>query len=314
MFYFNPDTIMTNGSKMSFDQKISVLQEQLTNADAVVIGAGSGLSTAAGYTYSGERFEKYFADFERKYGFRDMYSGGFYPYQTMEEFWGYWCRNIWINRYAPIPSDLYGRLLALIKDKDYFVLTTNVDHCFQRSGFDKKRLFYTQGDYGLFQSSSPDKEAKKRTYDNYEVIRKMILSEGYQIEKNGKLIVPKDTKVRMTVPSDLVPVCPDDGKLMTTNLRCDDSFVEDEDWHQAAERYQEFLRRHERLRVLYLELGVGMNTPVIIKFPFWEYTKKNPNAFYACVNLGEAGCSREIVKRSVCIDKGIGEVLNMLGV
>ena len=314
MFYFNPDTIMTNGAKMSFDQKISVLQEQLTNADAVVIGAGSGLSTAAGYTYSGERFEKYFADFERKYGFRDMYSGGFYPYQTMEEFWGYWCRNIWINRYAPIPSDLYGRLLALVKDKDYFVLTTNVDHCFQRSGFDKKRLFYTQGDYGLFQSSSPGKEAKNRTYDNYEVIRRMILAEGYQIEKNGELIVPKDTNVRMTVPSDLVPVCPDDGQLMTTNLRCDDSFVEDEGWHQAAERYQEFLRRHERLRVLYLELGVGMNTPVIIKFPFWEYTKKNPNAFYACVNLGEAGCSREIVKRSVCIDKGIGEVLNMLGV
>ena len=305
---------MTNGLKMNFGQKISVLQEQLTNADAVVIGAGSGLSTAAGYTYSGERFEKYFADFERKYGFRDMYSGGFYPYQTMEEFWGYWCRNIWINRYAPIPSDLYGRLFALVKDKDYFVLTTNVDHCFQRSGFDKKRLFYTQGDYGLFQSSSPDKEAKNRTYDNYEVIRRMILAEGYQIEKNGELIVPKDTKIRMTVPSDLVPVCPDDGQLMTTNLRCDDSFVEDEGWHQAAERYQEFLRRHERLRVLYLELGVGMNTPVIIKFPFWEYTKKNPNAFYACVNLGEAGCSREIVKRSVCIDKGIGEVLNMLGV
>lgn len=314
MYFFNPDRIMTDDSKMSFDQKISVLQEQLANADAVVIGAGSGLSTAAGYTYSGERFEKYFADFERKYGFRDMYSGGFYPYQTMEEFWGYWCRNIWINRYAPIPSDLYGRLLALVKDKDYFVLTTNVDHCFQRSGFDKKRLFYTQGDYGLFQSSSPGKEAKKRTYDNYEVIRRMILSEGYQIEKNGELIVPKDTKIRMTVPSDLVPVCPDDGKLMTTNLRCDDSFVEDEGWHQAAERYQEFLRRHERLRVLYLELGVGMNTPVIIKFPFWEYTKKNPNAFYACVNLGEAGCSREIVKRSVCIDKGIGEVLNMLDI
>ena len=243
-----------------------------------------------------------------------MYSGGFYPYQTMEEFWGYWCRNIWINRYAPIPSDLYGRLFALVKDKDYFVLTTNVDHCFQRSGFDKKRLFYTQGDYGLFQSSSPGKEAKNRTYDNYEVIRRMILAEGYQIEKNGELIVPKDTNVRMTVPSDLVPVCPDDGQLMTTNLRCDDSFVEDEGWHQAAERYQEFLRRHERLRVLYLELGVGMNTPVIIKFPFWEYTKKNPNAFYACINLGEAGCSREIVKRSVCIDKGIGEVLNMLDI
>ena len=262
MYFFNPDTIMTNGPKMSFDQKVSVLQEQLANVDAVVIGAGSGLSTAAGYTYSGERFEKYFADFERKYGFRDMYSGGFYPYHTMEEFWGYWCRNIWINRYAQIPSDLYGRLLALVKDKDYFVLTTNVDHCFQRSGFDKKRLFYTQGDYGLFQSSSPGKAAKNKTYNNYEVIRRMVLSEGYQIRENGEPIVPENTEIRMTVPSDLVPVCPDDGKLMTTNLRCDDSFVEDAGWHQAAKRYQDFLRRHEQLHVLYLELGVGMNTPV----------------------------------------------------
>ena len=313
MYFFNPNTIMTSGPKLSFKQKISVLKDQLDKADAVVIGAGSGLSTAAGYTYSGERFEKYFADFERKYGFRDMYSGGFYPYKTMEEFWGYWCRYIWINRYAPIPSDLYGRLLSLVKDKDYFVLTTNVDHCFQRSGFDKKRLFYTQGDYGLFQSSSPDGAARDKTYDNDEIIRRMILSEGYQIGDHEELIVPKGTEIRMTVPSNLVPVCPDDGKLMTTNLRCDDSFVEEKGWYQASERYQDFLRWHERLRVLYLELGVGMNTPVIIKFPFWEYTKKNPHAFYACVNLGEAGCSREIVKRSVCIDAGIGEVLEALG-
>lgn len=313
MYFFNPNTIMTSGPEMSFEEKIAVLKEHLENADAVVIGAGSGLSTAAGYTYSGERFEKYFADFERKYGFRDMYSGGFYPYETLEEFWAYWCRNIWINRYAPIPSELYERLLALVKDKDYFALTTNVDHCFQRSGFDKKRLFYTQGDYGLFQSSSPSGTAKNKTYDNYGVIRRMILQEGYQIGDNGELIVPKGTEIRMSVPSDLVPVCPDDGKLMTTNLRCDDSFVEDEGWHRAAERYQDFLRRHEGLRVLYLELGVGMNTPVIIKFPFWEYTKKNPDAFYACINLGEAGCSREIVKRSVCMDRGIGEVLEALG-
>ena len=313
MYFFNPNTIMTSGPEMSFEEKIAVLKEHLENADAVVIGAGSGLSTAAGYTYSGERFEKYFADFERKYGFRDMYSGGFYPYETLEEFWAYWCRNIWINRYAPIPSELYERLLALVKDKDYFALTTNVDHCFQRSGFDKKRLFYTQGDYGLFQSSSPSGTAKNKTYDNYGVIRRMILQEGYQIGDNGELIVPKGTEIRMSVPSDLVPACPDDGKPMTTNLRCDDSFVEDEGWHRAAERYQDFLRRHEGLRVLYLELGVGMNTPVIIKFPFWEYTKKNPDAFYACINLGEAGCSREIVKRSVCMDAGIGEVLEALG-
>ena len=294
---------------MSFEEKIAVLKDQMEKADAVVLGAGSGLSTAAGYTYSGDRFEKYFGDFERKYEFRDMYSGGFYPYQTLEDFWGYWCRYIWINRYGPIPTDLYGRLLGLVEDKDYFVLTTNVDHCFQRSGFDKKRLFYTQGDYGLFQSSSPGSAARNKTYDNYKIIRRMILSEGYQIGDNGELIVPKDTEIRMSVPSDLVPACPDDGKLMTTNLRCDDSFVEDEGWHQAAERYQDFLRRHERLRVLYLELGVGMNTPGIIKFNFWQYTKENPNAFYACINKGEAYCPQEIAERSVCIDGDIGEAL-----
>ena len=300
---------MTSGPEMSFEEKITVLKDQMEKADAVVLGAGSGLSTAAGYTYSGDRFEKYFGDFERKYGFRDMYSGGFDPYQTLEDFWGYWCRYIWINRYGPIPTDLYGRLLGLVEDKDYFVLTTNVDHCFQRSGFDKKRLFYTQGDYGLFQSSSPVSAASNKTYDNYEIIRRMILSEGYQIGDNGELIVPKDTEIRMSVPSDLVPACPDDGKLMTTNLRCDDSFVEDEGWHQAAERYQDFLRRHERLRVLYLELGVGMNTPGIIKFNFWKYTKENPNAFYACINKGEAYCPQEIAERSVCIDGDIGEAL-----
>ena len=309
MYFFNPHAIMTNGSEMSFEEKIAVLKDQMEKADAVVIGAGSGLSTAAGYTYSGDRFEKYFGDFERKYEFRDMYSGGFYPYQTLEDFWGYWCRYIWINRYGPIPTDLYGRLLGLVEDKDYFVLTTNVDHCFQRSGFDKKRLFYTQGDYGLFQSSSPGSAARNKTYDNYKIIRRIILSEGYQIGDNGELIVPKDTEIRMSVPSDLVPACPDDGKLMTTNLRCDDSFVEDEGWHQAAERYQDFLRRHERLRVLYLELGVGMNTPGIIKFNFWKYTKENPNAFYACINKGEAYCPQEIAERSVCIDGDIGEAL-----
>ena len=314
MHIYYPDMLMMNGSKMSFEEKISVLREQLASADEVVIGAGSGLSTAAGYTYSGDRFRKYFADFEAKYGFRDMYSGGFYPYETMEEFWGYWCRYIWINRYAPVPSDLYGRLLELVKDKDYFVLTTNVDHCFQRSGFDKKRLFYTQGDYGLFQSCSPGGASKGRTYDNEEMIRKMVLSEGYRIGDHGELIVPESAEISMRVPSDLVPVCPDDGNLMTTNLRCDETFVEDEGWHQAAERYQDFLRRHKRLRVLYLELGVGMNTPVIIKFPFWKETEQNPNAFYACVNLGEAGCSREIADRSVCIDQGIGEVIGALGV
>ena len=300
------------GEENKMLQETSELKKQLANADAVVLGAGSGLSTAAGYTYSGERFRNYFADFEAQYGFRDMYSGGFYPYASVEAFWGYWCRHIWINRYAPIPSDLYQKLLKLVKNKDYFVLTTNVDHCFQRSGFDKKRLFYTQGDYGLFQSSSPGKAAKNKTYDNYESIRRMVHSEGYRVGDHGELIVPENRKIKMTVPSDLVPVCPDDGKMMTTNLRCDDSFAEDEGWHQAAERYQEFLRRHEGLHVLYLELGVGMNTPAIIKYPFWRYTAGNPKAFYACINKGEAYCPKEIAERSVCIDGDIGGLIQTM--
>lgn len=312
MYFFDPNTIQTSGPKMSFEEKISVLRNQLETADAVVLGAGSGLSTAAGYVYTGERLEKYFSDFVERYGFRDMYSAGFYPYETPEEFWGFWCRYIWINRYAPIPSDLYERIFDLVKDKDYFVLTTNVDHCFQRSGFDKKRLFYTQGDYGLFQSSRPQGISADKTYDNYEIIRQMVLSEGYQIGEDSELLVPEGVRMKMEVPSELLPVCPDDGQPMTTNLRADDSFVEDAGWHRAAERYQEFLRRHENLHVLYLELGVGMNTPVIIKFPFWKYTEQNKNAFYACVNYGEAGCSRSIVKRSVCMDAGIGEVVEAL--
>lgn len=312
MYFFNPHTIQTSGPKMAFEDKIEILKQKLDDADAVVIGAGSGLSTAAGYTYTGERFDKYFSDFAAKYNFRDMYSGGFFPYQTMAEFWGFWCRYIWINRYAPIPSDLYERILDLVKDKDYFVLTTNVDHCFQRAGFDKHRLFYTQGDYGLFQSSVSHGASADKTYDNIDIIKQMVLTEGYEIGSDNSLIIPDGASIKMSVPEDMVPTCPDDGELMTMNLRSDDSFVEDAGWHRAAERYNDFLRRHEELKVVYLELGVGMNTPVIIKFPFWEYTKNNPNTFYACINKGEAGCPDEIKDRSVCIDGDIGEVLRKL--
>lgn len=312
MYFFNPESVFTRGAQMPLDQKIDILKNQLQTADAVVIGAGSGLSTAAGYVYTGERMEKYFGDFEAKYGFHDMYSGGFYPYGSLEEFWGFWCRYIWINRYAPIPGDLYRRLFELVRGKDYFVLTTNVDHCFQRAGFDKSRLFYTQGDYGLFQSSEPHGKSASKTYDNFEVIRRMVLSEGFEIDENGNLVAPESLKIKMKVPAGLLPVCPDDGKPMTTNLRSDDLFVEDEGWHKAAKRYEDFITRHEKSHVLYLELGVGMNTPVIIKFPFWKFTRENKNAFYACINKGEAGCAENIVRRSVCIDSGIGETLEML--
>lgn len=291
---------------------VEMLHDALQKADAVIVGAGAGLSTSAGFTYSGERFEKYFRDFEEKYGYHDMYSLGFYPYDSMEEFWGYWCRNIWINRYMPIPSQVYQDLLELVKDKDYFVLTTNVDHCFQKSGFDKKRLFYTQGDYGLFQSSSPSGISKTKTYDNYETIRKMILSEGYQIAENGELIIPENTIIKMTIPSELVPVCPDDGKLMTTNLRCDETFVQDDGWYAAQNRYHDFLKRHDEMKTLFLEAGVGGNTLGIVKYNFWKMTYEWPDATYACLNLGEAVTPKEIEMKSICINDDIGTTLKEL--
>ena len=268
------------------------LKHEIQMADAVLIGAGAGLSTSAGFTYTGKRFTDTFADFISKYGFRDMYSGGFYPFETLEEHWAYWSRYIYINRYQDAPKDTYADLLALVQGKDYFVLTTNVDHCFQKAGFDKHRLFYTQGDYGLWQCSGP---CHDKTYGNEAVIRKMVAEQ-------------KD----MRVPSELVPRCPVCGAPMSMNLRADSTFVEDEGWHQAAARYQDFVRRHEGMRVLYLELGVGMNTPGIIKYPFWKMVYQNPKATYACVNLSEAYCPAEIRKRSICIDEDIDEVLKKL--
>ena len=267
--------------------QIQKLRDALDKADAIVIGAGAGLSTSAGFTYDGERFHQYFADFEAKYGFHDMYSGGFYPYDTPEEHWAYWSRYVLVNRYIDAPKPVYENLLKLVKNKDYFVITTNVDHCFQKAGFDKKRLFYTQGDYGLFQCSEP---CCQKTWDNETIIRQMAAEQ-------------KDMKI----PSELIPLCPHCGKPLTMNLRADDKFVEDEGWHKAAERYANFLRTREGQRILFLELGVGYNTPVIIKYPFWQMTAKNPGAIYACINRGEAFCPDEIIDRAICIDGDIGE-------
>ncbi|MDE5765904.1 MAG: Sir2 silent information regulator family NAD-dependent deacetylase [Clostridia bacterium] len=279
-------------SMQDCSKQIDRLKAALENADAVIIGAGAGLSTSAGFTYSGERFHENFADFEDKYGFHDMYSGGFYPYAALEEFWAYWSRNILINRYQDAPKPVYDELYDLVKDKDYFVITTNVDHCFQKAGFDKRRLFYTQGDYGLFQCSVP---CHNKTYDNEQIIRRMVAEQ-------------RDMKI----PSELIPRCPKCGKPMTTNLRCDDTFVQDEGWYAACERYENFIKQHKNKRVVYLELGVGGNTPVIIKYPFWRFTNGNPKATYVCVNFGEAVCPPQIQKQAICIDGDIGEVLKQL--
>lgn len=288
---------------------IHKLREALDSVDAVVIGAGAGLSASAGFAYTGERFEKYFCDFIEKYHFRDMYSGGFFPYPTLEEHWAYWSRYIYINRYMNAPKAVYNKLYELVKDKDYFVLTTNVDHCFQKAGFDKHRLFYTQGDYGLFQCSKPCHAA---TYENEDTIRKMVQAQGYVIGENGVLILPEDITPKMAIPTELIPHCPKCGKPMSMNLRADDTFVEDEGWRCASERYAEFLRRHRNMKVLFLEAAVGFNTPGIIKFEFWRMTAEKPKAAYVCVNLGEAYAPTEIRDRSICINADIGKVLEQL--
>ncbi len=298
---------LTSASTRTCSQELDRLCTAIERCDAVVIGAGSGLSTAAGLTYTGERLQRYFADFVARYGFTDMYSGGFFPFPTEEERWAYWSRYIWINRYAPLPSDLYQKLLALVADKDHFVLTTNVDHCFQCTGFDKQRLFYTQGDYGLWQCSEP---CHAKSYDNRDAVRQMVEAQGWRVVPNGELLAPEDgASPKRFIPTSLIPHCPVCGKPMAMNLRADDTFVEDKGWHAAAARYQDFLRRHRRGRVLYLEIGVGGNTPVIIKFPFWRMTAENPRAIYACVNPGEAFAPAQIADRSILIDADATETI-----
>lgn len=281
-----------SATKSSTRDGLARLSERLNEADAVLVGAGAGLSTSAGLTYSGERFERYFSDFQRKYGIQDMYSGGFYPFDTLEEYWAWWSRHIYVNRYDVPAGRPYLDLLELVRGKDFFVLTTNVDHQFQLAGFDRRRLFYTQGDYGLWQCS---RACHAQTYDNEQAVRRMVAEQ-------------RD----MRIPSEQIPRCPKCGAPMTMNLRADDTFVQDEGWYAAQNRYGDFLRRHEGLAVLYLELGVGANTPGIIKYPFWNMVCRNPKATYACVNRGEAFAPREIAERSICIDGDIGAVLRAM--
>lgn len=272
---------------------VESVRQKIKDADAVLIGAGAGLSTSAGFTYAGERFDNNFADFIEKYGFQDMYSAGFYPYRTLEEHWAYWSRYIDINRYQDAPKPVYNELLEIVRELDYFVLTTNVDHCFQKAGFDKQRLFYTQGDYGLWQCSKP---CHDQTYDNEEVVKKMVAQQE-----------------KMRIPSELIPRCLVCGAPMSMNLRSDDTFVQDDGWYAAADRYQDFIERHQGMKMLYLELGVGSNTPGIIKYPFWQMTADNPKASYVCINYGQAYAPKEIAGQSVCLNGDIGSFTSILG-
>lgn len=292
MIGFNGRYVQADASAEGYADALERLKQAFDQAEAVVVGAGSGLSTAAGMTYGGERFGSLFADFKAKYGFRDMYTGGFGPFEDLEEQWAYWSRFIMCNRYTKAPGTAYDNLRAALDGKDYFAITTNVDHQFQLAGFDKDRLFYTQGDYGLWQCSVPCHDA---TYDNEDVVRQMVAQQ-------------KDMKV----PSRLVPHCPRCGKPMAMNLRVDDTFVEDAGWHAAQDRYSRFVHEHEDGRVLYLELGVGYNTPVIIKYPFWQLTNRDPHATYACVNRGDCLAPSQIANRSILVDGDLSQAIAAL--
>lgn len=275
----------------TFSSSVRELARRIDAADAVLVGAGAGLSMACGpeFAYDGERFDRLFGDFARRYQFHDMYSGGFYPYGTLEEKWAFWSRYVWHNRYACPVGQPYLNLLGIVADKDHFVLTTNVDHQFQRAGFDGQRLFYTQGDYGLFQCSVPCHEG---TYDNRDAIAAMV-----------------ERQDGLRVPSELVPHCPVCGEPMDMNLRADDTFVQDEGWHRACDRYVAWRNAHEEGRVVYLELGVGGNTPAIVKYPFWRMVAQNPRAFYVQVNQGEVVAPTEIADRTLLLDEDAAKVL-----
>lgn len=295
-------------STRDYSNEIKIIADKIKEADAIIIGAGAGLSTSAGFTYSGERFNQYFSDMEEKYGFHDMYSGSFYDYNSLEDMWAFWSRVIFINRYMNAPKSVYLDILELVKDKNYFVLTTNVDHCFQKAGFDKKRLFYTQGDYGLFQCSEPCHED---TYDNERMILGMLIDQGYEV-KCGKLAVTEGITVKTAIDGSLIPRCPKCGKPMRMNLRSDSTFVQDEGWEEASERYAKFQESNRNKKCLFIELGVGYNTPGIIKYPFWQYTYNWEDASYVCINKGQAEVPSEIKLKSICVDDDIATVITKL--
>ncbi len=298
-----------SGGTGTRQENLDRLKKEIRTADAIVVGAGAGLSTAAGFIYTGERFEKWFPDFIRIFGIRDMYSGGFYPYPSEEIFWAYWARYIYINRYLDPPKPVYEDLMSLLKDREYFVITTNVDHCFQKAGIDRNRLFYTQGDYGLFQSTD---SGDRKTYENEEWVMRAMEAQGFVRNTDGRFVPSESEWIKTEIPSELIPVCPGSGAPMTMNLRSDDSFVENEGWHRASAAYLDFLRRHEKQHVLFMEIGVGSNTPVIIKYPFWQMTNDNENAVYACLNYNEAYCPSQIEERSIVIEGDSGEVIKAL--
>lgn len=275
---------------MSYMEQTAHAAKMIEQADAILIGAGAGLSTAAGLSYGGKRFTDNFAEFIEKYGrmyMRDMYSAGFYPFPTQEAKWGYWSKHAFMNRVEPEGLEVYQKVYQLVKDKPHFVLTTNVDHQFWKAGFADEVIFATQGDYGLIQC---EKACHNKTYDAIELFK--------QMNQAGKDCM---------IPAYMVPKCPVCGGNMTMNLRCDQYFVEDEHWHQAAYRFETFLQEYENKKIVLLELGVGFNTPTIIRFPFEKMMREYENYMLIRLNLEEAEIPECFGKRAVGINRDIAE-------
>lgn len=272
-----------------FTLRLDKAKKAIDEADYIIIGAGAGLSTAAGIDYTGERFEKYFKDFIEEYGFTDMYSSGFYPFESQEEKWAYWARHVFANRYDVGKTSVYQKLLKLVEDKEYFVLTTNVEHQFWINGFDDERIFATQGDYGLLQC---EKACHDRLYPNKEQVFEWV-------EKTENF----------RIPSDLVPKCPVCGGNMDLNLRKDSYFVEDAKWHEMNKNYYDFLDNIDG-KFVFLEIGVGFNTPGIIRYPFEQMTYNNSEATLIRLNLDYPQAIPENKDNTISFDENVEEILD----
>ena len=271
-----------------FDDRLNNALTLIRDTDYILIGAGAGFSTAAGIEYSGKRFTDNFGDFIEKYNLTDMYSAGFYPYKTQEEKWAYWARHVNLNRYSVGKTKLYSQLLEIVKDKDYFILTTNVDHQFWINGFENERIFATQGDYGLMQCA---KACHNKLYNNKDFIKEAL----------GKT-------VNCRIPSDLVPKCPVCGSDMDLNIRKDNFFLEDEEWIKMKYNYINFLRKSDDNKIVFLELGVGFNTPTIIRFPFEQMTLQNKSAKLIRLNKDYPEAIPENQNKTTSFNENISEI------
>lgn len=276
----------------SYKKRLEQAKRALEGAEYVLLGGGAGLSAAAGITYSGKRFTEHFEPFINKYGFTDLYTSSFYPFRTEEENWAYWAKHISINRFEIGATRLYEDLFQLVKEKEYFVISTNVESQFVKAGFPEDKVFEIQGDYSYLQC---EKGCHDTLYYNEAVVKEMIEQ-------------TRDCRI----PTDLVPKCPVCGGRMDVNLRKNGYFVQDEKWYESERRYKEFLSSTTEERIVYAELGVGFNTPGIIRYPFERMTYNNVNATLIRFNLEHPEGAPENKFRTIAFTEDMQKIVRDL--